>query len=156
MGASIDATGLAAFSRSVRRAVSGELQDELVKSIQDAGPKIVVDMRGAAHTKIQRKAVGSVALARKTDGITIEGGTGGGLGATLFDGAEYGGRKSKKVSYATRSPLGKAYIVRRRTTMQFLPHLGREGWFYWPAVREWIPKLAKAQEQAVEKALGGR
>lgn len=44
MGASIDATGLAAFSRSVRRAVSGELQDELVKSIQDAGPKIVVDI----------------------------------------------------------------------------------------------------------------
>lgn len=155
MTASIDVTGLAKFSDSIRRAVSGDLQKELVKNIQDAGPKMLAEMHGAAGTRIQKRAVSSVDLQRKSDGIVLEGGTGGGLGATLFDGGEYGGRKRKKVTYATRSPLGKAYIINRRTTMQFLPWLGREGYFFWPTVRDWMKRLAKEQEELVEKALGG-
>ena len=55
--------------------------------------------------------------------------------------------------YATRSPLGRAYVVRRRTTMQFLPHLGREGYFLWPTVREWLPKINKAIGEAVREVL---
>jgi len=154
VSASIDVTGLAKFSGSLRRAVSGDLQRALVHNIQDAGPLAVREMHGSASTRIQRRAVGSVVLTRKRDGIELEGGRGSDLSAVLFDGGEYGGRKSKKVSYATRSPVGRAYIVRRRTTMQFLPHLGREGYFYWPTIREWLPKVAKAQEAIVEKALG--
>jgi hypothetical protein len=156
MSASIDVTGLALFSKSLRRAVSGDLQRELVKSIQDAGPKIVIDMHGAAHTKIQQRAVGTVTMAKTTDGIDISGGRGSSLGAVLFDGGEYGGRKSKKVTYATRSPLGKAYVINRRTTMQFLPHLGKSGYFFWPTIRDWMTKLAKDQEAAVNKAMGAR
>lgn len=154
--ASIDVTGLATFSKSLRRAVSGSLQKELVANLHEAGPKIVADMHGAAHTKIQRRAVGTVVVERKPDGITIAGGRGGGLGATLFDGAEFGGRKSKKVAYATRSRSGTPYIVNRRTTMQFLPWLGREGYMFWPSIRLWIPKLAKEQEAAIEKAIGAK
>lgn len=156
MTASIDVTGLATFSKSLRRAVSGSLQKELVASLHDAGPKILSDMRVAASTKIERRAVGSVVMTRKTDGIELEGGAGGGLGATLFPGGEYGGRKSKKVTYATRSPLGKAYVVSRRTTMMFKPWLGREGHWFWPTIRLWIPKLAEEQEAAIEKVLGAR
>ena len=156
MTASIDVTGLAKFSNSLRRAVSGDLQKELVRNIQEAGPKIVADMHGAAFTKIQKRAVATVAARQTKDGIDIAGGRGGDLGAVLFDGAEYGGRKSKKVTYATRSPLGKAYVIRRRTTMQFLPHLGDEGYFFWPTIRDWIPKLAKEQEEAIDKAMGAR
>jgi hypothetical protein len=117
---------------------------------------ILNDMRGMAHTKIEKRAVSSVVLTRKPDGIELEGGRGGGLGAVLFDGAEYGGRKSKKVTYATRSRIGTPYIVNRRTTMMFKPWLGREGYFYWPVIRTWIPKLAEQQEAAIEKAMGAR
>jgi hypothetical protein len=54
---------------------------------------------------------------------------------TLY-GAEYGGRKRGKRPYATRSRDGNAYIVRRRTTMQFLPNLGQRGYWYWPTARK--------------------
>jgi len=154
VAASIDAVGLAHFSKSLRRAVDGDLQKALVVSIQEAGPRIVADMRDAAFTRIQRRAVSSVDVTRSRDGIDIAGGRGGDLAAVLFDGGEYGGRKSRKVTYATRSRAGRAYIVNRRTTMQFLPHLGREGYFYWPTIREALPKLAKAQEAILDKALG--
>lgn len=154
MTASIDVTGLAQFSDSLRRAVGGDLQRALVRNIQDAGPRTVADMHAAAFTRIQRRAVGSVDVTRSRDGIDIAGGRGGDLAAVLFDGGEYGGRKNRREVYVTRSRLGRPYIVRRRTTMQFLPHLGREGYFYWPTIRDWLPKLAKEQEAIVEKALG--
>lgn len=51
-------------------------------------------------------------------------------------GSEFGGDKSRKIGYPTRSPNGTRYIVRRRTTMQFLPHQGREGYWFFPTVRE--------------------
>lgn len=153
--ASIDVTGLANFSKSIRRAVTGDLQKQMVKNLQDAGPRIDADIHGKAHTKIQKRAVGSVQVKKTTAGIDISGGQGGSLGAVLFDGGEYGGRKSKKVTYSTRSPLGTAYIVRRRTTMQFLPSLGRRGYMFWPTIRDWIPKLAKQQEALIQKALEG-
>lgn len=154
MSASIDVTGLARFNNSLRRAVDGDLQRALVRNIQQSGPDTVRDMRAATFTKIQRRAADSVTAQRSRDGIDIEGGRGTDLAAVLFDGGEYGGRKSRKVTYATRSPAGRAYVVNRRTTMQFLPHLGREGYWYWPTIREWLPKLAKAQEAIVTKALG--
>lgn len=155
MSASIDVTGLAKFNDSVRRSISGDLQKALVKNIQDNAAPIRADMSGHAHTKIQRRAFGSVSFRNKADGIEIEGGTGGGLGATLFPGGEYGGRKSRKVTYATRSPLGTAYVIKRRTTMQFLQWLGHEGYFFWPAIRDAMKRLAKEQDEIVGKALGG-
>lgn len=156
MSASIDTSGLTAFGRLIGRATSGGLQEGLVRDLQESGPKIVADIRGGAHTKIQRRAAGTVEMTRKSDGIELGGGRGASLGATLFDGGEYGGRKSARVIYAARSPLGKAYVVRRRTTMQFLPHLGHEGYMFWPAVREWMPKLVKQQVELIEETMGGR
>lgn len=154
MTASVDVIGLAGFSRSLQRAVAGDLQKAMVRNLHDSGPKVVADMRDEASTKMERHAAGSVTLARTRDGIDLAGGRGATLGAVLFDGAEYGGRKATRVPYATRSPLGRAYVVRRRTTMQFKPHLGREGYFYWPTIREWLPRITKQQDAALRKALG--
>jgi hypothetical protein len=156
MTASVDASGLDRLSRNVQRAVSGGLQDELVTSLHEAERPILTDMRGEAHTKIQKQAIRSVDTKRARDGIEIKGGGGGGgLPQVLWAGGEYGGRKRAKVTYATRSPLGRPYIVRRRTTMQFLPSLGRQGYMYWPTVRDWMPKITKAHEEILEKTLGG-
>lgn len=154
MTAKIEVIGLAGFSANLQRAIGGDLQRAMVANVQEARPLIVGEIAGAAFTKMQRRAAGSVASANITQGIEIAGGTGQSLGAILFDGAEYGGRKSKRVTYATRSRKGRAYVVRRRTTMQFLPWLGREGYFYWPTIREWIPRLVERQDAIVRKALG--
>jgi hypothetical protein len=51
-------------------------------------------------------------------------------------GSEFGGRKSKKITYPTTSPLGTRYVVARRTTMQFRVHTGREGYWFYPTVLE--------------------
>ncbi len=146
------------FTTALRRLdhVDTELQKELVETYHDSAPKILAEMRGAAFTPIQRHAVSTVRITRDRDGITIRGGGGGGLGGTLFAGGEFGGRKSRKKTYSRRSPKGYAHVVRRRTTMQFLPHLGKEGYFFYPTVREWLPKLYKLQQEVVERMLGGR
>jgi hypothetical protein len=154
MTASIDTTGLVKMSGGVRRAVSGQLQKDMVESLHESGPHIVSDMKGRAFTRIQHAAAGTIRLQRSSVGIEFDSG-GGGFPGILFNGAEFGGRKSKKVAYANRSRVGKPYVVRRRTTMQFLPFVGHEGYFFWPAYRDWLPKLIKEQEEIVEKALGG-
>lgn len=53
----------------------------------------------------------------------------------LLWGLEFGGRK-------------------RPTTMQFLPHLGREGYALWPAVRAHEERTAKQYSAALNDALG--
>jgi hypothetical protein len=154
--ASIDTSDIAKALGGVRRVISGSLQDELTKNLHEAGPKTVADMQGSAHTRIQSRAASTIDMTREAQGITLRGGQRGGLSATLFPGGEYGGRKSKKVTYATRSRAGRPYIVRRRTTMQFLPHLGREGYMFWPQIRDWLPKLYKQQQETLEKAVSKR
>jgi hypothetical protein len=156
MTASIDTTGLAKMSGGVRRAISGALQKELTENLHEAGPKIVADMKGAAHTRMQRAAAGTINMNRDSKGITIRGGGGGGFPGVVFDGAEYGGRATRKRFYASYQVYGnRALAVRKRATMQFLPHLGREGYFFWPTYRDWLPKLVKEQEAIIEKSLGG-
>ena len=39
--------------------------------------------------------------------------------------------------------------------MQFLPHLGNEGYFFWPTMRNWLPKLFKQQQETLDKVMGG-
>jgi hypothetical protein len=68
-------------------------------------------------------------------GAEVSTGGGGGLASTLLLGAEFGGRRKPKRAYAYRSPRGTVYIARRRATQQFLPHLGRRGYWFWPTVR---------------------
>ena len=156
MTASIDTSGIAKMSSSLRRTISGSLQKEMTANLHARGPKIVSEMKGSASTPIQRHAASTIDVARDSRGITLSGGGSGGLGGILFNGGEYGGRKSKKVAYATRSPRGNAYVVRRRTTMMFLPHLGTTGYMFWPTYRDWLPRLVKEQEEIIDRAMGGR
>jgi hypothetical protein len=135
---------------------SKTLQADLVKNLHEAAPGIQAEMRGRAGTRIQQRAASTVNIAKASDGMRIVGGQGGGLSAELFAGGEFGGRSPKKRVVANRSPLGRAYIVKRRATMMFTPHTGTEGTFYWPAVRDWLPKLYKKQVETVENVLGGK
>lgn len=52
----------------------------------------------------------------------------------VFFGAEFGGR-------------------RRKTTQQFLRHRGRQGYFFWQAVRDNKSFIAEAYQDAIESVL---
>jgi hypothetical protein len=147
--ARVDSTGIEKMLRGVRRVTSG-LQKQLVRELQSDAPGLAGRMKGAAHTGIQRKAAAGISVSRDSQGVTF---TGSGV---LWAGGEYGGGKNQKVTYSTRSRAGRAYAVRRRTTKQFLPHLGTEGYFFWPTYRDALPDLIRKQEQTIDKAMGGR
>lgn len=156
MAARVDTSGLERFGLRVHKAASGQLQKDLVQMLHEAGPKIETDIKRAAHTKMQRVAASTVDSHNTGDGISL-GSSGGGLGGTLFPGAEFGGRKRPKRAVVRGRPVwGRPGTVVRRTTMQFLPHLGHEGYFLWPTVRDWMPKIEKATGEAVEQTLGSR
>jgi hypothetical protein len=86
--------------------------------------------------------------------------TGGGVAVTAGStpvtmGAEFGsfGKRSKKRAYVTRSRKGNAYVVRRRTKVQFRPHLGRRGYWFWPAVRKDLKGINRRVGELIREAV---
>lgn len=157
MSAEIDTAG--AFSRvsgMLRRVQGGALQTELVAMLHDQGTQVASDIKGAASTRIQRRAATTVDTVRRADGVEISGGTGGGLGVTLFPGGEFGGRNPRKRA-VVQPVYGRAVgAYRKRTTMMFLPHLGSEGYFFWPTIRDWLPTVGDEAAKTVDSTLTGR
>lgn len=94
-------------------------------------------MRSAAGFRRQASvAASTVRYAPVRGGARVSAGEGGGIGSTLLLGAEFGGRRKPKRAYAYRSPKGTVYVARRRATQQFLPHVGRRGYWFYPTVRK--------------------
>jgi len=102
---------------------------------------------GAARIASRTARVSSTA-----DGMSVVTG-GAGLAATLMAGAEYGGRKRPKKAYVNRSKRGKGYIVRRRTTQQFKPHLGSRGYWFWPTARKDLKGINKRVAAVIQKVV---
>lgn len=67
-------------------------------------------------------------------------------------GAEFGGRRGPKMSYATHRK-GTAYLVRRRTTMQFLPFVGTRGYAIVPAMRRSLKGIRQRIFDAIREAV---
>lgn len=153
MSASITVAGLGPLIGRMSRTAT--LQKEMVAVLHDAATPIRRDMDAAAHTRIQSRAMDSVDVGKRGDGIELKGGARGGLGAVLFPGGEFGGHSGKK-KYVVVPVFGRrATSVRKRTTMMFLPHLGHEGYFFWPTVRDWTPKLTEQLTKTGTEILGG-
>ena len=85
-------------------------------------------------------------------GAEINAAGGGGLGAQVFKGYEFGARGKRRKTYARRTRGGAAPVT-RRTTRQFPPFLGRTGYFYWPTLRSGIKGIRARVETAVNKEL---
>ena len=155
--AGIEITGMERLHGQIARITGGALQADLVDNLHQQGLSIRSDMAAAANINhIQQRAMDAVNVTPVSDGIEIVGGRGGGLAQVLFPGAEFGAMKSRKVSYATHSRSGRPYRVARRTTMQFTPlvYLGREGYFFFPTIRKWMPLLIEQSNKIVAEALG--
>lgn len=126
---------LRALTASLPRQVAEATSDHLHRG--EVVP-LAQDMRARAHRygRIGARAASTLVVTKTAQGATLDaGGTGSELGAVLFGGSEYGGRKRRQ-TYARKGRRGgAAHVVTRRTTMMFLPHLGRRGYWFWPAMR---------------------
>lgn len=138
----------ASLPRDVRAAVSRHLYaDEVIPLAQD------MRARAARYGRIGVRAASTITVTATADGATLEAGGTSGLGATLFAGSEYGGRIRKK-TYARRNRSGSgAHSVTRRTTTMFLPHLGRRGYWFWPAMRADLRGIIGRTSDAIDEVI---
>src|SRR6187549_549634 len=127
--------------RDLTRSLPADVTRAVVLHLhRDEAVPLAQDMRARAqrYGRIGVRAASTITVQSTPDGAILEaGGTGtGNLGAALFAGSEYGGRV-RRTTYArkNRSGHGAHAVSRRRTTMMFLPHLGRRGYWFWPAMR---------------------
>jgi len=113
------------------------------------------------HMRDQAMAIGGSAriaartlrLATTQAGMSVVAGRGADLGSIVLAGSEYGGRKRPKRAYIGRSPKGKPYVMRRRATRQFNPHLGSRGYWFWPTARTDLRGINKRVGEIIRKAV---
>ena len=143
------------------------LLDFLIKEINRAGPKARADLRKRVKREIEDPLAARIrsvangphgreaAKTVKTTGGSkpaIWLGRGSGVGAAVAFGSEFGGQKDKKVTYITNSKnKAKRYIVSRRTTKQFRPHLGQRGYWMAPTMRQAFPDTLAKTVKIVEE-----
>jgi len=136
----IYATGVRDLTRSIQR-MEKTLRDEVRTAGLDLAADAMKDIRRAASTTQERAAMSAFKAyrdripkfgypARAQTGVS-----GGARASELFPGVEYGGRRSWR-------------------TMQFRPHRGRAGYFFWETFRDrgagwasdWFHLIAEALE----------
>lgn len=140
-----------------------------IKEINRSGPKLraalrkrmKADIEDPLASKIRSNANGPHGALAASSVATTGGskpaiwlGRGGGLGADVAFGSEFGGRKPKKVQHpmTSRSRTSR-YIIRRRTTMQFRGHRGRRGYWMIPTMEREFPNTVRKMDEIVMDVL---
>jgi hypothetical protein len=136
VSANVKVDGLAQLSQRVAR-WPAEVDAAIAKAIVDEIRPMISHMtsRASAVSRVAGMAASTARIVSTPKGLAIMVGGTGGLASTVLKGAEFGGRRRKKKAVVMRSPRGRGYIARRRTTMQFAPFLGNRGYWFWPTAR---------------------
>lgn len=151
MPASIQILGLDPLTRRVKtwpQTITRELRAQVLVEVRP----LVTDMRGLAHS-VGGSAVHAarhLRIVSTQDGMSVAAG-----GDPVIFGAEFGSKRNRRQRrrYIGRSRAGRGYIVKRRTTMQFKPHLGRRGYWFWPTVRTDLKGINKRVYELLVKAV---
>jgi hypothetical protein len=158
VSAEIEFAGLEGLFGKLAGVRSGVLQREMVEDLHRSGQTMLREMDGYANTPIQNIAMRSVHVDRVTDGIEISGGGGGGLPATLFPGAEFGGQRgvhNRRRTMVVPVFGSRPVKIKKRATLMFKPNLGGgEGYFFYRVYNEWEPKLIENAAKTVARVLG--
>ena len=160
MGVQLEMTGTDALHRQIRNA-SRRISEATAKHIYEVE---IVPLARAIQQAGQRRG-GPAKLAANTVGTQKLPGGGSvvapardGVGASVFYGSEFGGRRRAKVDYTTKSRRGRSYQISRRTTMQFDEWTGKRGYWFFPTVREVLKglrgRVGKVAAKAVTSANG--
>lgn len=108
-----------------------EIQKQLPKQVKEAAEQIAKDWISAARNKASRpharEAAAALSVGRDADGATIVNDN------VYFFGEEFGGQA-------------------RPSTMQFPPHQGQRGYWFFPAARANADKFQQVWEKAIDQA----
>jgi hypothetical protein len=107
-----------------------EIQDQLPKQVKDAAQQIAHDWISAARNKApsrSREAAQALTIGNDQDGATIVN------DHPMFYGEEFGGQA-------------------RPATMQFPPHQGQRGYWFFPAARANAENFQQIWEKAIDDA----
>ena len=128
----ISATGLAETSAEFRE-MGPHLQELVAAKVPEVAAYVYKVGTGAVVTPAEKKVVRGGGI--KLDGSKIIMGNGSNDAGVMTFGTEFGGR-------------------RRRHTMQFRPHKGRDGYFFWPTVRHHSDDIKKMWDDLVLELIG--
>lgn len=121
----------------ILNSIPKDLQDDVRDASVAIADDLVAGAKSAAHTPMAQLVVGGLKVKRDRVPVVRVGRnviTARGARETdIFYGAEFGGRM-------------------RRTTMQFQPHRGREGYFLYPTARQRGKHYAELWAESVDKA----
>lgn len=126
----------------------------LMAQIRKEVTPLVGHMKSTAgsYGRMPAKAAGATHIVSMRDGLGVTTGS-----SVLLKGAEYGGRKRPKKTYVTQRRRGsrptRPYIISRRTTQQFLPHLGNRGYWFWPTARKDMKGINKRVRAILREAM---
>jgi hypothetical protein len=101
------------------------------RQIADA---VAADVRGAASTRAEVKAAATV---KRSGNMAIRAGGGGTPPARMFYGTEFGGQGQPR-------------------TQQFRPHLGKQGYFFWPTIRRESAHIVAMWLKVLDKVVPDR
>lgn len=148
----IELQGLLPLQRKLNRAsaaILGAVADHVASK---EAPAMVRTMRSrSGSNKTLRIASSTASMRRTRTGATVVT-QAAGLAATVLMGSEFGGRRRVK-AYVSRSRNGTPYVLRRHTTMQFGPFLGRHGYWFWPSIRTEARGIRKRVLTVANKAV---
>jgi hypothetical protein len=122
---------------------------QALKTAVPAGASGEARGRMSGYGRVQAKASRGISYRGLSDGFSL-----GGAGV-LLPGSEYGGRRRPKRTYVISRKGARPYSVRRRTTMQFQPHLGRRGYAITPTLRHRMAGIRQKMINAVMEAASG-
>jgi hypothetical protein len=107
-----------------------DIQQQLPKQVKEAAQQIAQDWISAARNKAparSREAAQALSIGNDNEGATIVN------DHPMFYGEEFGGQA-------------------RPSTMQFPPHTGQRGYWFFPAARENADKFQKVWDAAIDQA----
>lgn len=133
--------------KALDKAASAELRDASVQIASDMAPRT----KAAASTRMQRRVAQSVKVRRDRVPVLVAGGRG--LPGVLVAGSEFGGGQ-RVTSYQRRNRTEPgSHRVRRHTTVQFGPHRGKDGAWFYPTFRDNQDEIFDRWRAAVDELL---
>jgi hypothetical protein len=147
----IDVAGLEAAEKDLRGASKAKLTKALGTALHAQVPGSTAGAAKArAPGRMAARAAGGTKVRNLPDGVEMSAG-----GTEFLLGAEFGGRRAPRRRYVTRSKKGTAYVVNRRTTMQFHPWAGHQGYWFTPAWKASLQGVRAKLLTALTKAVDG-
>lgn len=117
---------IAAFKRLPK-----DVRDEADEQVRAIAQMVAAETRAAASTPAERKVADTIKSQKAS--VTLGGGGRKNRAGNMALGTEFGGQGSK-------------------TTMQFRKHRGRDGYFFWPKIRDLSDRIVEMWDQVMENA----